>query len=142
MATLELEKNIEAQIKMREGWVRESYAKRELLLPFARPLKALLRLLPEATAEFYCDKITIRMQVRDMKETAPLLESLEEIIGKEFGRSHDETVYGASRTFTMTGFPLEVIADVSENDETANCHRVQVGEEIVPKYELRCGDQA
>ena len=142
MATLELEKQIEDQIKMREGWVRESYAKRELLRPFAKSLNALLRLVPDSAAEFYCDKITIRMKVKDMKETAPLLESLEETIGKEFGRTTDETVYGASRTFSMTGFPLEVIADVSQNDETANCHRVQVGEEIVPKYELRCGDQA
>ena len=132
---------------LRMKWVEEAANARAQINQHAKMLSAALRLLPPErglSVSTYSDDLQIRIAVTDMKsQVMPVLETLEDIIGHSFDKSEDMTDFGMSeRTFKMTGFPLRVVARVPyDGDDNAKCRRVQVGEEIVPKYKLVCDEE-
>lgn len=137
---------LDRNLAMRMTWVKEAATASAKINTHAKMIAAALRLLPQESGlsiSTYSDDLQISINVTDMKsQVMPVLETLEDIIGHPFDKSEDMTDYGMSeRTFKMTGFPLRVVARVPyDGDDKAKCRRVQVGEEIVPKYKLVCDE--
>lgn len=84
-------------------------------------------------------QLTINAYVAAMDEVAPLIEELQEALGVEFDKSEDHVLDSfAYRTFECKDAPwLRVDANLQGDSDA--CRRVQVGEKVVPVYELRCG---
>lgn len=136
----DLEAQLKSMLEMRHRWLDLAAENKARLTPFLKPIKALLLLCDEriVTVNFWSEQIEITIKVTDMKTVEPYLEAFELICGAEFVRTVDETTYGQNRTFSMSKFPLKICADVTGNDASAACKAVQVGEKLVPVYELRC----
>lgn len=105
--------------KKRMQWVDDAYAFKSKVAPFSQSIKAVVRLMGDKIwVQLWSEKIDIHINVDDMKSVSPLIESLQDIIGKEFGKTEDDTIYSISRTFTMIDFPLQVVAHVNKETES------------------------
>lgn len=137
----DMKKEIDSIIKSRHEVLSDAYRKKQQLEAIEVPLRALLRLCEKNGKVYYWgSNLSVHINVTNMRDIADYLESFEDITGCEFTSTRDDTEYSKSRTFKMGDFPLEVVADVSENDESAACRAVQVGEKVVPVWELRCDE--
>lgn len=123
----------------RMNWVKHAYESKRKLDLHAPALQNLLLLCGEnVRASMWTDKLEVTIKVTDMKAITPFLEAFQNTVGADFDSTSDETTYGKTRTFSMSKFPLTIIADVADADENANCKAVKVGEQIVPIYKLQC----
>ena len=123
----------------RMDWVKQAYEQKRKLDLFAPALQNLLLICGDnVKASMWSAELEVTIKVTDMRSITPFLEAFQNTVGEEFDHTTDETTYGKSRTFSMSKFPLKVIADVADADESANCKAVQVGEQIVPIWKLQC----
>jgi hypothetical protein len=86
------------------------------------------------------NKILIRVKVERIKDVEPLIESLEKSLGIEFDNTHDQAEY-SWREFKCNKAPW-IRLDAELTADGPECRRVIVGYETVPKYEIKCGDDA
>lgn len=128
-----LQKDVEARMK----WVHEAYEHRELLLPHVNAIQGIVTAVGARFSQDYTGKAVVAITSSDMKgAVARLLEGLTEACGADWGISVDSTEYIGIRTFSASNLPLTVRVIVGDSGD--GCKRVQVGEKVVPVYELRC----
>lgn len=138
----DIDKQTNDVLNMRTQWVAQAADSRRRLMAAWPRLRTVLRLLPgEPLMYIHVDWLRIECKLPSMKAAEPILASLEDATGGEFNRTDDDAVLG-QRAFKMGDFPLEFVVDVSGNDddESASCRRIIVGQEIVPTYKLVCDD--
>lgn len=99
------------------------------LMPFIKP-----------TLMMMSNQILIRVKVDRIKDVEPLIESLEASLGIEFDNTHDQAEY-SWREFKCAKAPW-IRVDAELTADGPECRRVIVGYETVPKYELKCGEEA
>ena len=85
-------------------------------------------------------QILVRVKVDRIKDIEPLIASLESSLGIEFDKTHDTAEY-SWREFKCSAAPW-IRVDAELKADGPECRRVIVGYETVPKYELKCGEEA
>lgn len=134
----DIDKATASVVKMRLLWVSQAQEAREFLLRGGAALNVFFRMLPQGSwCESWSDALHIHVNVRSMKEVAPMLESLGEIYGIEFDEELTDAE-NATRTFEARGCRFVALTAHVSDDQDAACRRVVVGEQIVPKYEIVC----
>ena len=104
-----------------------------------RVLKTIGRFV-EGRTMFIGEQILICVKVNKIAEIEPVLDVLQEELEIEFDRSEDAAQQGW-RVFHSKNAPwLRVDAELRADGP--ECRRVIVGYESVPKYEIRCGEDA
>lgn len=85
-------------------------------------------------------QILLRIEVAKLSDVQPALEQIEEDLGVEFDKTQDTAEY-RWRSFESAAAPwIRVDAELTADGE--ECRRVVVGYDTVPRYELKCGDDA
>lgn len=85
-------------------------------------------------------KILLRIEVAKLADIESVLEQVEEDLGVEFDKTQD---YAEQRWRTFeskTADWIRVDAELAADGE--ECRRVVVGYDTVPRYELKCGEDA
>jgi hypothetical protein len=115
---------------------------RNLYPHMARIDAALTPLVPfiKPTLMMMSNQILIRVKVERIKDIEPLIESLEASLGIEFDNTHDQAEY-SWREFKCEKAPW-IRVDAELTADGPECRRVIVGYETVPKYEIKCGEDA
>lgn len=138
----DIDKQTAALVATRTAWVAAAADTRRQLMGRWPQLRTVLRLLPaSAYAWMYIDDLRITVRLTDMKDAAPIIESLQDAMGAEFDKTEDQPAMG-QRIFMSSKFPLQLCIDVADNGDDAACRRVVVGERLEPIYELRCDGEA
>jgi hypothetical protein len=127
-----------------ENWRKHVVAledKRPLYERAARLVRPFSRMMP-VRLEMSPFQMTINLYVESMDAAAPVLEELAEGLGIEFDKSKDT----AEEWFTYRAFESGAApwlkVDANLTGDGPECSRVQVGEKLVPVYEIRCGEDA
>jgi hypothetical protein len=104
----------------------------KIVRPFSRLMSMRLEVSP-----FY---LTINLYVDSMDQAAPVIEELEEQLGIEFDDTEDVAeTWATYRTFKCAKEDWLRI-DANLKADGPGCAKVQVGEKVVPIYEIRCGE--
>jgi hypothetical protein len=138
-----IKQGLESLVKSRQTWLEQAFKAQHKINQHSKNIGAVVRLLGDkASVSISSEKVNIRLRITSMEEAKPVIESLQDILGCDFDGTSDyaETGYGV-RTFTCALFPIELCA-VIEDNPNATCRSVQVGEQIVPVWELRCDEGA
>jgi hypothetical protein len=132
-------KLIDDQIKQYEQLIEDS---RKLYVHMARIEAALKPVAPFVKPHLMLlsSQILVRVKVDRIKDIEPLIESLEGSLGIEFDKTHDTAEY-SWREFKCSAAPW-IRVDAELKADGPECRRVIVGYQTVPKYELKCGDEA
>lgn len=122
------------------GWRRYLTDMEDLRPRFDRAAKALrpLSRLMDIRLSISISGIEVNLEVDSMDDAAPVLDELSEALGIEFDRSKDQAEsWGAWREFRCAEAPW-IKVDANVKRDAAGCSKVQVGEKVVPIYEIRC----
>lgn len=132
-------KLIDDQIKQYEQLIEDS---RKMYVHMARIEAALKPIEPfvKPSLMLLAHQILVRVKVDRIKDIEPLIESLEASLGIEFDKTHDTAEY-SWREFKCSAAPW-IRVDAELKADGPECRRVIVGYQTVPKYELKCGDEA
>jgi hypothetical protein len=132
-------KLIDDQIEMYKRFIEETRGMYQYISRIDAALKPLAPFI--ATSLMLINRqIIIRSRVNRIKDIEPLIESLETSLGIEFDKTEDVPEY-SWREFKCEKNPwIRVDAElIADNPE---CRRVIVGYDTVPKYEIKCGEDA
>lgn len=132
-------KLIDEQIERYERLIEDS---RSMYVHMARIEAALKPIEPfvKPSLMLLSNQILVRVRVDRIKDIEPLIESLEGSLGIEFDKTHDTAEY-SWREFKCSAAPW-IRVDAELKADGPECRRVIVGYETVPKYELKCGEDA
>ena len=125
-------KNLEKSIDVARGLYQHMARIDAALKPIEPFVKPMLMLLG--------NQILIRARVDRIKDVEPLIASLESSLGIEFDKTEDRAEY-SWREFKCANAPW-IRVDAELTADGPECRRVIVGYETVPKYELKCGEEA
>lgn len=130
---------IDDQIKQLQRSIESS---RALYPHMARIDAALAPIAPfiETNLMLLSNQILVRVKVDRIKDVEPLIASLESSLGIEFDKTEDRAEY-SWREFRCEKAPW-IRIDAELKADGPECRRVIVGYETVPKYELKCGEEA
>lgn len=130
---------IDDQIKQLQSVIEKT---RGLYVHMARIDAALKPLEPfiKTHLMLLSNQILIRVRVGRIKDVEPLIASLESSLEIEFDKTEDRAEY-SWREFKCANAPW-IRLDAELTADGPECRRVIVGYETVPKYELKCGEDA
>ena len=102
--------------------------------------RTLSRFVKMGSVMVLSSQILLRIEVTKLSDVQPALEQIEEDLGVEFDKTQDTAEY-RWRTFESAAAPwIRVDAELTADGE--ECRRVVVGYDTVPRYELKCGEDA
>lgn len=105
-----------------------------------RCCKTLARFVKLGGTMILSGKILLRVEVKKLADIEPVLAQIEDDLGVEFDKTQDMAEY-RWRSFESKASPwLRVDAELQADGE--ECRRVVVGYDTVPRYELKCGEDA
>jgi hypothetical protein len=105
-----------------------------------RCCKTLSRFVKMSGTMVISGQILLRFEVAKLVDIEPVLEQIEQDLGVEFDKTSDHAEL-RWRTFeSKTSSWLRVDAELAADGE--ECRRVVVGYDTVPRYELKCGEDA
>ena len=105
-----------------------------------RCLKTLGRFVKIRGTMILSGKILIRVEVAKLADIEPVLEQIEDDLGIEFDKTQDFAEHRWRTYESKTAAWVRVDAELQADGE--ECRRVVVGYTQVPRYELRCGEDA
>lgn len=131
---------IDEQIKQHERIIELARGMYQHMAHIDAALKPIEPFMQTTLMMMGATQILIRVKVERIKDVEPLIASLESSLGIEFDKTEDRAEY-SWREFRCEKAPW-IRVDAELTADGPECRRVIVGYETVPKYELKCGEDA
>ena len=135
--------DIDAMIAQRSGELRKEIINMEDLAPKFKRLGALMKNIGpfvKARTILLSNMLIVCIKVKRIADIEPVIEYLQDQMGIEFDSTRDDANMGW-RIYSCKAEPWFRV-DAELESDGPDCRRVIVGYETVPKYEIKCGDDA
>lgn len=134
---------VDEMIASKVGELKQEITTIEDLSPKFKRLDALMKNIGPFVKYhriFASNMMIVCVKVKRIADIEPVIEYLQDQMGIEFDNTRDEAQLGW-RIYSCKAAPWFRL-DAELSADGPDCRRVVVGYETVPKYEIKCGDDA